>query len=93
MVGAGAAPNPKDPEAQKTGWQPRKMVEPEIANAVPKRDQGWHSLTSTNAWGQAQELLSSGLTMQQVHLHPTEVAALPMRALTLSDMRAHDITV
>ncbi|KAK9840790.1 hypothetical protein WJX81_004889 [Elliptochloris bilobata] len=70
----GGAPNPKDPEAQETGWQPRKTVEPEIANAVPKPEQAWQSITSTNAWGQARELLGSGLTMQQ--MVEREMAAL-----------------
>ena len=32
---------------------------------MPKPDQGWTSLTSTNAWGQANDMLSSGQTMQQ----------------------------
>ena len=32
---------------------------------MPKPDQGWTSLTSTNAWGQANDMMSSGLTMQQ----------------------------
>lgn len=40
-------------------------MEPEIANAKPKPEQTWQSLTSTNAWGQASELLASGLSMQQ----------------------------
>ncbi len=53
----------------------RKKNEPEIANAKPKPDQGWQSLTSTNAWGQARELLSNGLTMQQAR-----AAAGPWRA-------------
>jgi len=53
----------------------RKKDEPEIANAKPKPDQGWQSLTSTNAWGQARELLSNGLTMQQAR-----AAAGPWRA-------------
>ena len=52
------------------GWQPRKVVEPEVANAVPKPDQGWTSLTSTNAWGQANDMMSSGLTMQQARPRP-----------------------
>lgn len=57
------------------------MVEPEIANAKPKPEQTWQSLTSTNAWGQASELLASGLTMQQ--------ARAPARCPTLISPPPH----